>query len=51
VEAEGKEVLPGWEEFKQKQLPALNLQLRSAHRPTINLSQMPKSMPETGDED
>jgi photosystem II stability/assembly factor-like uncharacterized protein len=50
VEMEGKEDLPAWGEFKQNQLPALNLQLRNAHHPTINLSQMPNSMPEEGDE-
>jgi photosystem II stability/assembly factor-like uncharacterized protein len=51
VEMEGREVLPGWEEFKQKQLPALNLQLRNAQRPEINLTQKPDNMPEEGDED
>jgi photosystem II stability/assembly factor-like uncharacterized protein len=51
VEMEGKEVLPGWEEFEQKQLPALNLLLRTAHHPALNLSQPPDDMPEQGDED
>jgi len=51
VEMEGREVLSGWEEFKQKQLPALNLQLRNAHRPEINLTQKPDNMPEEGDEE
>jgi len=51
VEMEGREVLPGWEEFKQKQLPALNLQLRNAHRPEINLNQKAENMPQEGDED
>ncbi len=50
LESEGKEVLLGWEEFKQKQLPALNLLLRDAHRPAINMSQLPNNMPEEGDE-
>jgi hypothetical protein len=51
VEDEAKEVLPGWEEFKQKQLPALNRQLHSADRPAIDLKQHPDNMPEEGDED
>lgn len=51
VEMEGREVLPGWEEFKQKQLAALNLQLHNAHRPEINLTQKPDNMQEGGDED
>jgi hypothetical protein len=51
VEAEGKEVLPGWEEFKQTQLPALNIELQKAHRPNIDVSRPPDNMPEEGDED
>ena len=51
VEMEGTEVLPGWEEFKQRQLPALNEALRSAHHAAINLQQQPSNMPEHGDED
>ena len=30
VEGEGAEVLPGWEQFRQKQLPAMNRELRAA---------------------
>jgi hypothetical protein len=51
VEDEGREVLPGWEEFKQKQLPALNIDLQNAHRPAINLEKRPANMPGEGDED
>ena len=51
VEMEGREVLPGWEDFLQKQLPALNLQLRNAHRPAIDPARQPDNMPEQGDED
>ncbi len=51
VEDEGKEVLPGWQEFKEKQLPALNQKLREAHRPAIDLSRAPADMPESGDEE
>jgi hypothetical protein len=48
---EGEEAVRGWEEFQQKQLPAINEQLRNAHRPAVNLNQRPGSMPEGGDED
>jgi hypothetical protein len=51
VQDEGKEVLPGWEDFKEKQLPALNEKLRDAHRPAINLSRQPEDMPQSGDEE
>ena len=51
VEAEGKEVLPGWEEFKQKQLPALDTELHNAQRPTVDLKRQPVNMPGEGDED
>jgi photosystem II stability/assembly factor-like uncharacterized protein len=51
VETEGKEVLPGWEEFKQKQLPALDTELRNAHRPSVDLNKQPEDMPGEGDED
>jgi photosystem II stability/assembly factor-like uncharacterized protein len=51
VEAEGKEVLPDWENFKQKQLPGLNQVLNTAHRPSINLKRPPDNMPQQGDED
>ncbi|MHB1023301.1 MAG: WD40/YVTN/BNR-like repeat-containing protein [Acidobacteriaceae bacterium] len=51
AEMEGKEVLPGWEKFKQEQLPALNLALHNAHRAAIDLNRQPDNMPEAGDED
>jgi photosystem II stability/assembly factor-like uncharacterized protein len=51
VEAEGTEVLPKWGEFKQTQLPALNLELQKAHRPAIDLNKRPDNMPGEGDED
>ena len=51
VEAEGAEVLPGWERFKQERLPAMNRELHEAHRAAIDLRQQPGSMPEQGDEE
>jgi photosystem II stability/assembly factor-like uncharacterized protein len=51
VESEGRELLPEWESFQQKQLPALNRVLNDAHRPSINLNRPPENMPEQGDED
>ena len=51
VEAEGREVLPGWEAFKQKQLPALNNELKDGKRPTVDLKKQPTNMPASGDED
>jgi photosystem II stability/assembly factor-like uncharacterized protein len=51
VESEGKEVLPAWDDFLEKQLPALNEKLRGAHRPAIDLNRQPGAMPQTGDED
>lgn len=51
VEAEGKEVLPKWEEFKEKQLPPLNDELRKINHPAIDLQKHPENMPATGDED
>ena len=51
VQMEGKEVLPGWEDFKQTQLPAMNREIRNAHHPAINPDRKPSNMPEAGDED
>jgi hypothetical protein len=51
AEAEGEEALTGWEEFKQKQLPALNNQLRNVHLPPIDLNHKTDNMPDGGDED
>ncbi|MBT9333238.1 WD40/YVTN/BNR-like repeat-containing protein [Paracidobacterium acidisoli] len=50
VEMEGKEVLPGWEEFEQKQLPALNTVLRNAHHTAVDPAKQPENIPEEGDE-
>jgi photosystem II stability/assembly factor-like uncharacterized protein len=51
VEGEGREVLPGWEEFKRKQLPALDNELQRGNRPAIDLKRHPENMPGEGDED
>jgi hypothetical protein len=51
VQMEGKEVLPGWEQFKQSQLPEINQQIKKAHHPAINLDRKPTDMPQEGDED
>ena len=51
VEDEGREAVPGWEQFKEKQLPALNEKLRQAHRPEIDSSRVPAEMPDFGDQD
>jgi len=51
VEAEGKELLSGWEEFKQKQVPQLNDQLRNAHHTPVDLSRMPDNVLTEGDEE
>ena len=51
AEEEAHDVLPGWEEFKQKDLPALNSKLSSIHRPPIDLNRQPQYMPQSGDED
>jgi hypothetical protein len=51
VQEEGKDVLPGWEDFKQNQIPQMNRLLERAHHPTIQPNQRPANMPEEGDED
>jgi hypothetical protein len=51
VQKEGTDVLPGWEQFKQTQLPQMNQQIRNAHRPEINPERKPTNMPQAGDED
>jgi photosystem II stability/assembly factor-like uncharacterized protein len=51
VQAEGKEVLPGWEDFKQHQLPEMNRQLERQHHPAIQPNLQPTNMPGEGDED
>jgi hypothetical protein len=51
VQHEGNAVLPGWENFKQTQLPEMNRQLQRQHHPAIQPNQRPANMPEEGDED
>ena len=51
AQQEGKEVLPGWENFKQTQIPEMNRLLKGEHRPAIQPNQRPANMPEEGDED
>jgi hypothetical protein len=51
VEDEGRQVLPGFEEFKQTQLPVLNKTLQKARRAPIDLKKQPSNMPREGDED
>jgi flagellar hook-length control protein FliK len=48
---EVKEVLPGWDDFRENQLPALNKVLEAAHHARINLAKPPDDMPDEGDED
>jgi photosystem II stability/assembly factor-like uncharacterized protein len=51
VEEEGREALRAWDEFKQKQIPALNQLLHDANLPAIDLSLTPSDLPDSGDED
>lgn len=51
LQRQGDRLLPAWENFKQKELPALNKVLNHAHRPSIDLNRPPENMPEQGDED
>jgi len=51
VEGEVKDVLPAWEEFRDKQLPGLNKVLEEAHHARIDLNKAPDDMPEEGDVD
>ena len=51
VQSEGRGVVLQWDEFRTKQLPALNEILRKANRPAINPQKPPTDMPEQGDED
>jgi hypothetical protein len=44
-------VVPAWEDFKAKQLPALNEILTKAGKPAIDLNKEPDNMPGGGDED
>jgi hypothetical protein len=51
AQGELKEVLPAWEDFREKQLPALNHVLEAAHHARIDLHKTPSDMPDEGDED
>jgi photosystem II stability/assembly factor-like uncharacterized protein len=51
LESEAKTLLQQWGEFQQKQLPALNKQLRSAQKPAVDLNRKPDNTQEGGDED
>jgi hypothetical protein len=51
AEGEAKEVVPGWEDFRDKQLPALNKVLEAAHHARIDLAKPPSDMPDEGDEE
>jgi hypothetical protein len=48
---ESETLVRAWRDFQQKELPAMNEQLRNAHRPAVNLNRKPANMPEGGDED
>jgi hypothetical protein len=51
VEEESRQALPAWEDFRTKQIPALNEVLRKAGKPAINLKQQATDLPDDGDED
>jgi photosystem II stability/assembly factor-like uncharacterized protein len=51
VEHDWAELAPAWQEFKQKQIPAVDHILRDAKLPPLDLSLAPSDMPDTGDED
>jgi hypothetical protein len=51
VEQEAKGVTPAWEDFKAKQLPAVNEILQKAGKPAIDPEKEPGDMPEAGDEE
>ena len=44
-------MVPAWQDFATKQLPAINDVLQKAGRPAINPEKEATYMPETGDED
>jgi photosystem II stability/assembly factor-like uncharacterized protein len=48
---ESKAAVAAWEDFRAKQLPALNDVLRKAGRPAINLERQATDMPDEGDEE
>ncbi len=51
VESEEQAVVARWEDFRTKQLPAVNRLLGKANRPAIDPGKAPVNMPEEGDED
>jgi hypothetical protein len=51
VEQKTTTALPGWEDFKAKQLPAINDLLRKAGRPAIDLAKAATDLPDSGDEE
>jgi hypothetical protein len=51
VQHEASAVLPGWENFKQTQIPEMNRELQRQHHPAIQANQRSANMPEEGDED
>jgi photosystem II stability/assembly factor-like uncharacterized protein len=51
TEDESKEAVDAWQEFREKQLPAINDVLKKAGRPAINLERKAEDIPEAGDED
>jgi hypothetical protein len=51
AEAEATEVVRGWEDFREHQLPALNKLLDVAHHARIDLAKPPRNLPDEGDED
>jgi photosystem II stability/assembly factor-like uncharacterized protein len=51
VQAERKQVLSRWEEFKRNQLMELNRQFEREHHPTIQPTSHPANVPQEGDED
>ncbi len=51
LQSEAKEVVPAWDDFREKQLPALNKVLEAAHHARIDLAKPPGDMPDEGDEE
>jgi hypothetical protein len=51
VAKDAADVLQRWNEFKTRELSALNQQLKSAGSPEINPQQTPQTQPDEGDED
>jgi photosystem II stability/assembly factor-like uncharacterized protein len=51
VREEARAVLPSWERFEQKELPALNRLLLKEHKQAVDVYKLPTDMAEAGDED